>query len=52
MTTAASNPKRSSSSKEYRCNLCCRIFDSAETLNSHKKMDHGEQGRQTPAGVG
>jgi hypothetical protein len=53
MTTAASNPKRSSSSpKEYRCNLCGRVFQSDETLNSHKKMDHGHEGHQTPAGVG
>jgi hypothetical protein len=36
----ASNPKRSASStKEYHCNLCGRIFDSDETLNSHKRMD-------------
>ena len=35
----ASNSKRSSP-KEYRCSICGRIFDSAETLNSHKRMDH------------
>ena len=52
MTAAASNPKRSASTKEYHCNLCGRIFDSDETLNSHKRMDHGHEGRQTPAGVG
>ena len=23
-----------------------------ETLDSHKRMDHGQEGRQTPAGVG
>jgi hypothetical protein len=46
----ASNPKRSV--KEYRCSICGRIFDSAETLNSHKRMDHGNEGSQTPAGVG
>lgn len=47
MTDAAPNPKRSSSSrKEYRCNLCGRIFDSDETLNSHKRMGHGEEGSQ------
>ncbi len=51
MAAAASKPKRSSP-KEYRCNLCGRIFDSSETLNSHKRMDHGEEGRYTPAGVG
>ena len=47
----ASNPKRSST-KEHRCSICGRIFDSAETLDSHKRMDHGQEGRQTPAGVG
>jgi rubredoxin len=46
----ASSPK-SSPPKQYRCNLCGRIFDSAETLNSHKKMDHGQEGRKIPAGV-
>jgi hypothetical protein len=49
--TTASNPKRSSS-KEYRCSICGRIFDSDETLNSHKSMDHSQEGRHTPAGVG
>ena len=53
MTAAASNPKRSSSSsKEHRCDICGRVFQSDETLNSHKRMDHSEEGRQTPAGVG
>jgi hypothetical protein len=53
MATAASNPKRSSSSpKEYRCSICGRTFDSPEILNSHKRMDHGQGGSQTPAGVG
>jgi hypothetical protein len=52
MAAAASKPKRSASSKEYRCNLCGRIFDSDETLNSHKRMDHSHEGSQTPAGVG
>jgi hypothetical protein len=47
----ASNPKHSSPEK-HRCNLCGRIFGSAETLNSHKRMDHGKECRQTPAGVG
>jgi Zinc finger, C2H2 type len=38
----ASNHKRSSS-KEYRCSVCGKVFDSAETLNSHKRMDHGQE---------
>jgi len=47
----ASSPKRSTT-KEHRCSIIGRIFDSAETLNSHKKMDHGQEGHQIPAGVG
>ena len=42
MAAEASKSKRSSSTKEYRCNLCGRIFDSDETLNSHKRMDHSQ----------
>jgi len=49
---SASNPKRSAFTKEHWCSICARIFDSAETLDSHKRMDHGQEGRQTPAGVG
>jgi hypothetical protein len=49
----ASNPKRSASTKEYRCDIWDRIFDSAETLNSHKRMNHSQEGiGQTLAGVG
>jgi Zinc finger, C2H2 type len=45
-------PNPQGSVKEYRCSVCDRIFDSAETLNSHKRMDHSQQGSQPPAGVG
>jgi Zinc finger, C2H2 type len=49
----ASNPKRSaSSSKQYRCSICGKVFDNIETLNSHKKMDHSQESYQPPAGVG
>ena len=44
----ASNRRRS---KEYRCGVCGRTFDSIETLNSHKRMEHSEKS-QAPAGVG
>jgi hypothetical protein len=48
----ASNPRRSSpSSKEYRCSICGKVFDSAETLNSHKRIDHSQEGYHPPAGV-
>jgi Zinc finger, C2H2 type len=49
---AASNAQRSSSLKEYRCSICGKVFDSAETLNSHKRIDHSPEGYQPPAGVG
>jgi hypothetical protein len=47
----ASTPKRPPPSEEHRCSLCGKVFDSIETLNSHKKMDHGQESKQ-PAGVG
>jgi hypothetical protein len=53
--TLASNPKRSSatdSSGEWRCSICGRIFDSKETLNSHKRLDHSQESYQSPAGIG
>jgi hypothetical protein len=50
--TLASNPKRSTDSKEHRCSICGRVFDSMETLNSHKRMDHSQEGYKPPAGVG
>ena len=50
--TLASNPKPTASSKDYRCSICGRVFDSMETLNSHKRMDHSQEGYQRPAGVG
>jgi hypothetical protein len=39
--------------KQYHCEMCSKSFDSIGTLNSHKRLDHGESGRsQSPAGVG
>lgn len=49
MATSASNPKRSV--KEYRCSVCGKVFDSTETLDSYKRMDHGQENRRPPAGV-
>ena len=46
---AASNRKRSA--KEYRCSIYNKIFDSAETLNSHLTMEHNQKSH-APAGVG
>jgi len=47
----ASNRKYSPHSKEHRCSTCGRTFDSIETLNSHRRMEHS-QNSQAPAGVG
>ena len=46
---AASNRKRSA--KGYRCGVCNKVFDSAETLNSHVSMKHSQKSH-APAGVG
>ena len=53
----ASTPSSSSGDrnrpKQYRCEICDKSFDSVDTLNSHKRLDHSESGRnQSPAGVG
>jgi hypothetical protein len=53
--TAASpsSSGRSRPSKQYRCGLCDKPFDSAETLDSHQKFEHSEPGHSKPvAGVG
>ena len=47
---AASNRKRSSF-KEYRCSICDKVFDSAETSNSHVSMEHSQKSH-APAEVG
>ena len=49
MTTASSSKR--TSPKEYRCSICDKIFDSAETLNSHMTMEHSQKSH-APAGVG
>jgi hypothetical protein len=46
----ASYSKRSPS-KEYRCTICGKVFDSAENLNSHMSMEHSQKS-YAPAGVG
>jgi len=48
MSTAAAGSK---GPKQHRCNLCGRVFDSAELLDAHKRMEHGKNS-SPPAGVG
>ena len=52
--TAASSSSKNRPSKQYRCNICDKPFDSAETLDSHRRFEHSEAGRhsQPLAGVG
>jgi Zinc finger, C2H2 type len=52
MAAASNHRSPSSPSKEHRCSICGRVFDSAETLNSHKRIDHSQERYQPPAGVG
>jgi len=41
------------SKQQYKCNVCNKSFDSAETLESHKRFEHSESGKsKPPAGVG
>jgi predicted nucleic acid-binding Zn ribbon protein len=49
---AASSSSTDRPTKQYRCDICGKAFDSMEILKSHKRLDHSESGRsQTPAGV-
>jgi hypothetical protein len=39
--------------KQHRCEICGKSFDSLDTLDSHKRLDHSESRKgQSPAGVG
>ncbi|MDQ3872629.1 MAG: hypothetical protein M3258_03345 [Thermoproteota archaeon] len=44
-TTGSKNPR------QHRCSICGRVFDSAELLEAHKRIDHGSHS-SPPAGVG
>jgi len=47
----SSNPNKSI--KQYVCKACGKLFDSAETLDSHQRFEHNETGYPKPiAGVG
>jgi hypothetical protein len=50
MTTATSS-SNTKSPKNLRCGICGRVFDSAEALNAHQKMEHGSSSHP-PAGIG
>jgi hypothetical protein len=48
---ATASNRKSSSFKEYGCSICDKVFDSAETSNSHVSMEHSQKSH-APAGVG
>ena len=50
MTTATSS-SNTKSPKNLRCGICGRVFDSAEALNAHQRMEHGSSSHP-PAGIG
>jgi Zinc finger, C2H2 type len=52
-TALTPSSTRDRPTKQYRCSICGKSFDSAETLDSHQRFEHSEPGRtQPPAGVG
>ncbi len=43
----------SNTTKQYVYNMCGKPFESAETLDSHQRLEHSELGQsKPPAGVG
>ena len=51
--SASISSNTNKSAKQYVCNVCGKSFDSAETLDSHKRFEHNElEQYKPPAGVG
>ena len=54
-SSKTAEPQSSSSTtkqRSYICYMCSKIFDSIETLDSHKRLEHSELGQsKPPAGV-
>lgn len=52
-TASAPSSTRDRPTKRYRCSICGKSFDSAETFDSHQRFEHSEPGHSKPlAGVG
>lgn len=51
-TPASSSRNRPSKSKQYRCSLCDKPFDSDETLDSPPRFKHIEPGHSIPIAGG
>ena len=51
--SSSSTIDRPTKHKQYRCSICGKPFDSAETLDSYQRFEHSESGHFKPvAGVG
>jgi uncharacterized Zn-finger protein len=51
--SASVSSNTAKSTRQYVCKVCSKSFDSAETLSSHQRFEHGEPGHsKPPAGVG
>ena len=56
-STLSSSPSESrnkpafKSTKQYICYKCNKTFDSLETLDSHKRVEHSELGQSKPLQV-
>ena len=53
LVSASVSSNTANSTKQYVCNVCGKLFYSAEKLSSHQRFEHGELGHlKPPAGVG
>ena len=51
-SSGSSSTRDKSELKQHRCEICGKTFDSLDTLNSHKRLDHSESGiSQFPADI-
>ncbi|HZD35383.1 MAG TPA: C2H2-type zinc finger protein [Nitrososphaeraceae archaeon] len=51
MYSTAGTPESRRKPKTTVCNVCGKDFESEETLNTHKKIEHSESTHSPPAGV-
>jgi hypothetical protein len=51
-TTTKPTSLSSTKQRSYICYMCSKIFDSIETLDSHKRFEHSEGDSKPIAGVG
>jgi len=49
--STARTPESRRKPKTTVCSICEKDFESEETLNTHKKMEHNESSHSPPAGV-